>query len=72
MGADAGANAEQRRVCSPTRARRATASAAAWPMAACVCQKYCPRRILKASSLGSWAPSCSNHRTAVGEDMEES
>jgi len=31
----------------------ATARAAAWPIAARVCQKYCPRRNLKAASLGS-------------------
>ena len=40
----------RRRACSATRARRATASAVAWPTAARVCQKYWPRRNLKASA----------------------
>jgi len=43
----------QRRVCSDTCTRWVTARAAIWPIAARACQKYCPRRILKATSLGS-------------------
>ena len=57
--------------CSATCTRWATARAAAWPIAARVCQKYCPRRNLMAFSLGSSFLCCRNQLVAVGNDAEE-
>ena len=59
----------RRRACSATRARRVTASAVAWQMAARVCHKYCPWQNLKASSLGSYRAALTS--ASMGEDVEE-
>ena len=63
----------RRRVCSATRARRATASAVAWPMAARACQKYWPRRNLESFVAGVMGPKLlePTEGASVGEDVEE-
>ena len=69
-----GETRRRRRVCSATCTRWATARAAAWPIAARVCQKNCPRWNLKASSLGSSLLCRLNQLTvrwAPHDDVEE-